>query len=201
MAQLEAEKAPEQLTNDIAACKPLLPLRFVAMRAVVVTAIGLNITGPADMYSAVKSLKAYTIIAERLSAVEIAMGVASYLASAAAMGALSYILLSRIFTAEDGGRPLMQRSKAMRCASIAFGGTWMAHEGGPTNAVDMLRRHVVDGSVSVLTVFFKMLGFISTIYVMGLAWHGIVNEAFKSPKPPANVGDHKATHNAEPSHA
>lgn len=68
MTQLEVRNAAEQATENIATC----------------------IAGPAGIYSAAKSLKAYMIVAERLSIAEVAMDVGSQLTSVAAIGALSY---------------------------------------------------------------------------------------------------------------
>jgi hypothetical protein len=160
--------------------KLLSPARL-ALRFVIVLAIGFNISGFGAVYDTLRALAKYLHGVESLSAPETPLDATIYICSGILLAAGFYLLIQRMTSTVNGAKSPIQNSKPLRYASIAVCALWVEQDGVKRAVTDVM-SYVAGKGVTLSGALFAVCGEFATALQMGLIWYKLANKAFSPSK-------------------
>jgi hypothetical protein len=154
-----------------------LSLARLALRLVIVLAVGFNISGFGAVYDTVKALAKYVHGVESLSAPKTRFDIAIYICSGILRATGFYFLIQRMTSTATGAKSPIQNSKPLRYASIAVCALWVEQDSVQRAVTDVM-SYVAGEGVTLPGALLEVCGELATALQMGLIWCKLVNKAF-----------------------
>jgi hypothetical protein len=164
-----------------------LSLARLALRLVIVLAIGFNISGFGAVYDTVKALAKYLHGIENPSAPKTPLDIAIYICSGFLLATGFYFSIQRMTSTANGAKSPIQNSKPLGYASIAVCALWVEQDAVKRAVTDVM-SYVAGEGVTLPGALFRVCGESATALQMGLIWYKLIEKAFRSSKQQVVLG-------------
>lgn len=151
------------------------------MRCTVAAAFGFNISGPADLYVAKKSLRSYFRDTERVPYRQVALDSTIYVCYGILLAYGFYFLVHRMTSTANGARSPVEKSKTLRYASIALCG-FFANRDELKQAAASVVEYAAEDGVTLSRVLYQVCRTLFYIFQMGLVYYKLISKAFEPPR-------------------
>lgn len=175
------DKAPSQAAEHAPPPQSPLSFRQVAMRCAVAAAFGLNISGPADLYVAGKSLRNYFRDAGRVPYPQVALDSTVYVCYGVLLAYGFYSLIHRMTSTANGARSPIQKSRTLRYASVVLCG-FFANRDELKQAAASVVKYTAEDCVTLSRALYQVCRTLFYIFQMGLVYYKLISKAFEPPR-------------------